>query len=374
MGKWMSLAVVLGASMLAEAAQAAPFTPGDLAVFQAAASASNTTGSIVEIDRTTPAQSPVQTIVIDGSFRVSGSATSTLYVSHTDDRSLLTFNGAVGASTGNVNTFLPRSVATLDANGVFTLQTSYTGITGNQTRSATSLNNTAWFIADQGGMYSNNTTAPDPAGNQRGAKAFGGIVYVGRASATLPTVSTINTPTAGTIVGLPGLPNGTTSFQDFYLIQSGSSGSAYDVLYVLSATSNTVGTLEKYSLVGGSWTSNGTFTTNFGGFGLAAAPAGGAATLFVTTGQGAATANSVVRLSDNFSYNAPITIDPTVTTLFTAPAGTILKGIDFAPVAAVTEPRPVPLLGPLALGVLACGLLAAAASRGRHAGPGRLQA
>src|SRR5689334_19493111 len=82
------------------------FTLGDLAVLQAAASANNTTASIVEISATTAGQSGtgVQTIAIpsadpDG-LRFSGSATSTGYLSRTDDRSLLTFSGHRSTTTG----------------------------------------------------------------------------------------------------------------------------------------------------------------------------------------------------------------------------------------------------------------------------------
>ena len=96
--------------------------------------------------------------------------------------------------------------------------------------------------------------------------------------------------------------------QDFYLVQSGDNGSTYDILYVLSATSNTAGTIAKYSLVGGSWTANGSYTTTFGGFGLAAADAGSGEVLYVSTGQGALAANSVVKVADAAGYNATINV------------------------------------------------------------------
>ena len=58
------------------------------------------------------------------------------------------------------------------------MQTTYTGTSGNQTRGACSLNNTNWFVGDQGGIYTNTATAAAPAGNLRAVKNFGGIFYV----------------------------------------------------------------------------------------------------------------------------------------------------------------------------------------------------
>ena len=107
------------------------------------------------------------------------------------------------------------------------------------------------------------------------------------------------------------------------------------MLYVLSASGNAAGTIEKYSLVSGSWTANGSYATLFGGFGLAAAQQGTGATLFVTTGQGALVANNVLKVTDDAGYNATINVTTANNvTLYTTPAGTILKGIDFVPTAA----------------------------------------
>jgi hypothetical protein len=332
---------------------AAPFLPGDLAVLQAASSSNNTTATIVELSPTVANQTPTNPIGIDGTganaLRFSGSATSTGYLSHTADGSYLTFNGANnGTTTGNVNTLNPRGVGLLNSGGLFSLPTTYTGTSGNQTRSATSLDNSTWYIADQGGLYTNGATTASPAGNLRSIKPFGGSVYVAQQSGTATTiqVSTISAPSGGTITGLPGLTNN-ASLQDFYLISSGSNGAAFDELYVLDNTSATAGSIDKYSLVGGNWTSNGSAQTTFGGFGLAADKEGTGAGLYLTTGAGATAANSVMRLIDTAGYNAAINIDSLqTTTLYTAAAGTTMKGIDFAP---VPEPTGICAVGALSL-------------------------
>lgn len=322
----------------------AQFSNDNLAILVAAASANNTTVSVVEINKVDEGQTAIQTIGIPGTgddaIRVSGSATSTLYAANSADGSLFCFTGHKSDATGvNANTILPRAVVTINNAGDIGIATTYTGASGNQTRCATTLNNTDFYIADQGGQYTNGATSASPTGNFRGMKTFGGVVYLGRNSSTATTieVATTDALTGGTITGLPGLSNN-NAHQDFYLISSGASGSDFDVLYILRASSNTVGTIAKYSLVSGSWVANGTYTTTFGGFGLAAEKAGAGANLYVSTGQGALTANSVRKLTDAAGYNATIDITGNIV-LFTTGTGTIIKGLAFAPASAAGSPQ-----------------------------------
>jgi hypothetical protein len=194
---------------------AATFTPGNLALLVAAASANNTTASIVEINTTTASQGAIQVIATPDvasadSYRISGSATSTGYLSLSNDRSLLAFNGANSTTTGaNVNTLNPRAVYTVSGGGTVVKQTTYTGSSGNQTRSATSVDNAIWYISDQGGLYTNGASAASPAGNFRAAKSFGGTVYLSQTSSLAATVQvvTASAPAGGSITGLPGLTN-----------------------------------------------------------------------------------------------------------------------------------------------------------------------
>ncbi len=87
------------------------------------------------------------------------------------------------------------------------------------------------------------------------------------------------------------------------------------------------GTISKYSLVAGNWVANGSYATNFGGFGLAAANAGTGAALYVTTGLGANAANNVIKTTDDAGYNTIMSVTIPNVTLYTAPGGTTLKGI-----------------------------------------------
>lgn len=320
---------------------AAAFTKGNLAVFQAAASANNTSGTILELNPSTSNQaSAVNSYSIAvTTLRFSGSATSTGYMANSNDGTLLCFTGAYNSIDGvsNANTILSRGVGTLNNSYVFNVSTTYTGTSGNQTRCATTIDNINFFIGDQGGFYTNGASTASPTGNIRSIKSFGGTIYAFTASATAAPVGVISAATGGTYTGLAGLANGTSSCQDFYLISSGSNGTAFDVLYVLSTTSATAGTIAKYSLVSGSWTANGSYTTNFGGFGLCASYNSGSTNLYVTSGTGATTANKVYGLVDAAGYNTAINITTANNvTLYTAATGTILKGIAFAPQAPAT--------------------------------------
>ena len=326
------------ASLMPLAARAA-FTAGNLAVFSAdTASVNNSSFTILELSPSASQSSAVNAIAINGTsgttaLRTSGSGASTGYLAGSADGKLLIFTAHnTTATSGNINTVTARGIGTLDNAGTYTLQATYTGASGNQTRGANGPINSTWFVGDQGGIYINAATAAVQAGNFRSVKSFGGALYVCVASSSYPPVLALATAPVGTN-GLPGLPVGSSAVQDFYLIASGSNGANYDVLYVLAASSATAGTIYKYSLVSGSWTANGTYATAFGGFGLCAAANGGGAVLYVTTGTGATAANSVVKLVDAAGYNATLAITTANNvTLYTAATGTTMKGIAFAPV------------------------------------------
>ena len=113
---------------------------------------------------------------------------------------------------------------------------------------------------------------------------------------TSSSVSTISAATGGTLTALNGLSTGTIT--DFYLISSGSNGSAFDVLYTVNNSSATAGTVSKFSLVSGSWVANGSYNTSFGGCRLAVQKNGSDANIFVTSGIGSTLQNSVIKLMD----------------------------------------------------------------------------
>ncbi|HMI61059.1 MAG TPA: lamin tail domain-containing protein, partial [Puia sp.] len=317
--------------------------PGHIAVLQGdLASSNNGTCTILEFNTTDAGQSFITSKAIPGTgtnaFRMSASAGTTGYLANTDDGTLLCFMGANNATaTGNSNALNPRGVGTLDGSQNFSIATTYTGTSGNQTRGVTSIDNLNWFIADQGGIYTNNGVAASPAGNVLSAKSFGGTVYVGSAKLAA-VVSTVSAASGGTITSLPGLNTTQGNFTDFYLISSGSNGTSYDILYTIGSD----GILSKYSLVSGTWTANGTYTTGTGGYGLAAKRSGTAAELYISSGNGATGGNSLMKYTDATGYNAAITISSTVVNLYAAPAASTIKGVAFTPTTSGGTPPVIP--------------------------------
>lgn len=315
-------ALALGAGTTV--AMAAPFIPGNLAVIQigpgvgagGALSSSPTALSVLEFAPVGLQAGPLQTISTP--LFASGTGTSVGYLSTSQDRGLLTFTGVTTTSAGNANAVTSRAAGTVDASGVYALGATYTGASGDQVRGATTFDNSGYLITDQGGFYTNGSAATTLAGNFRNVRVFGSTAYTLRQSGTAGTtvVSSVGgTLAAPSITGLPGLSNDGNA-QDFYMISSGSSGSAFDVLYVTSGNN-----LAKFSLVAGSWASNGSVTlasalpvgmglTSM--FGLAArlAPTGGV-DLFATAGTSGTnnvTAVALVGLTDASGYNTPINV------------------------------------------------------------------
>lgn len=293
--------------------------------------------SLVELNPYLTNAVPVNTIVIptNGASalrQISNGSSGRLAL--TSDRTLLAFtgyndpNGEPG--TTSEADFGLRGVGTIDssAGGDYTLQATYTGIggsTANQTRSATSLNNSLWYIGDKGGIYTNNTVNPVNTTNVRPIKIFGGTIYVCAAtssSANPAVLDTLSTD-ATSLTALPGLETTLdANAADFYMIQSGVNGTNYDIAYVSDG-----GTVTKYCLVGGSWTSLGTATLGVTADGFCALNIGGGAQLYVTTGNGA----QVVEITDTAGWNEAPVINTADNVVLYA-GGAYLKGLEFAPV------------------------------------------
>jgi uncharacterized repeat protein (TIGR01451 family) len=305
-----------------------PFTQGNLTVEQLAVNASSSTFSIIELSPSVAAQaSPVNTFLIPstGSSALrQSSAGSTGRLATSSDGTLLAFTGFEDATgVADETSITQRGVGTLTASDVYSLPASYTSVTGtgDQTRGATSLNNSVWYMADKSGIYLNGAIAPANPTNIRPLKSFGGQVYALSANASV-LLSTVSADGA-TLTGLNGL-SGDANAVDFYMISSGINGAAFDILYVLDGA-----TVTKYSLVGGTWVANGGGSAlGVTGDGFCAIGTGTGANLYVTTGTG----NTVVWITDAAGYNSAPSITPANNvTLYTAASG-YLKGLAFAPV------------------------------------------
>ena len=336
------------------------FTPGNLAVLQEDVAAKNSTMSILELSPATLNQStPVNTFPISATgpnaLRQASSG-STGRLAASADGTLVCFTGFEDGSsaTADETTIDPRGVGTVNAAGNYVLQASYIGVTGsgNQTRSATSFDNTNWFIGDKGGVYTNGMTTPWIGGsssNVRSLKTFGGVVYAlqqysANLSAYVLAEIYLNNG-AQELYPIAGFPFD-SAVLDFYMVQSGQNGSTYDTVYYIDGTNTTSGAIFKYYLNGTdqngfpAYTFAGSVNTTNGGDGLCVVTnAAGGFDLYYTTGKGGDAGNQVVMVHDSAAYNQPINLTST-NILYTAPAQATLKGIAFAPVAIVSGSAP----------------------------------
>lgn len=312
------------------------FTAGNITVLVENTNTINNSGSIIELNTSTAGQSAINTYSIPAPLRFSNSATSH-FLSNSDDGSLLIFTAADTTNTTvDASSVYKRAVGTYNALGAFNLVTTYQGLGGaalSKIRSATSVDNSTFYIGDKSGFYSNGTTSPSPTTNILSTRSFGGTVYALTASSTALAVGTISAATGGTYTTLSTAIHSSGKSNDFYMLSSGNNGSAYDILYILDNSTN--GLISKYSLVGAVWTANGAYTTTINGWAIAAQNNGSSANLYVTSGVGTTTNNSVVKLVDAAGYNSNIAITTANNViLYTATGGALIKGIAFAPACA----------------------------------------
>lgn len=358
---WLGLAAGLFAIGRADASA---FIPGNLVVYEAnqGGSALSSTGGtpivLVEVAAgiagQTQATAP-QVIALPtsgtGTLLTSGTSTSTGLLKLTNGGAQLAFTGhTANAGAANINTITARAVGIVDASGNYSIATTYTGGSGNQTRVAVTNDGATYYIGDQGGIYSNAGTASQSTGiNPRAIQIYNGQTYAQQTSGTanVPIISSLTpalpSSSAVTSAGLTGITNLNNS-NDFVAFATGSNGANIDSIYTTTTTG-----LTKWALVTGAWVNEGAATIAGGLYGITGKSNGsGGFDFFATSGTGGNAGQSVVSFSDTAAFNAAPALTAT-TSLFTAPANTALKGIDFAPV-----PEPASL-GLAAIGMLALG-------------------
>lgn len=332
---------------------AAAFTPGNLVIYRVGtgAAALNSNATAVFLDEYTPSGTLVQSIPMptsaSGSNRqltASGTATSEgLLTRSVDGRYLLVPGYDAAPGTGSIATStsatVNRVVGRIDAAGVADTSTALTdAINGGNPRSAASTDGTDIWLSGNGptsptggiryatlGATTSTLVSPTPI-NFRAISIFDGQLYSSHLSGAfrLATVGTGTPTTSGnTTSNLPGYPTATTSPYQFFFADLDAVVPGVDTVYVADDSSLAGGGgAQKYSLVGGNWTFNGTIglaTTR----GLTATVSGTIVTLYVTNGTTFQTA------TDTSGYNAA----PNGTFASLAPAGTntAFRGIALAP-------------------------------------------
>ena len=237
--------------------------------------------------------------------------------------------GVVGTASATVN----RIVARVDAAGSIDTSTRLnSAYSGNNIRSAVTNDGSGFWVAGQstGLSYVNfgstGTSTALNALNSRVVNIFNGQLYDSSAAGSNVGVNTVGTgllTTAGqTVTLLPGATAATNAYA-YVLLDRDAGVAGLDTLYVADQT-NANGLL-KYSFNGSTWTSRGNITGSFTG--LTGVVNGSGVDLYATSGTAAG--NALVKFTDSTAFNSNLT--GSLTTLATAPANTIFKGVAFAP-------------------------------------------
>jgi len=349
------LIAAIGATFVGSV-HAAPFTPGNVVIYRVGAGTSGlvNTGAPVFLDEYTASGSFVQSIAMptlasgaNNPLIASGVATSEgLFTRSEDGRYLLatgyatTLGGTLSLS-GTTGTAVPRVVGRVDVLGNVDTSTDLTDFaSGNNPRSATSTNGTdLWVAGGAGGIRyttlgaSTSTQLSTTVSNVRQVSVFDGQLYTSTGSGSTVRIGAVGTgvpTTAGqTITNLTAFPTGGSPYA-YHFADLSTSVAGLDTLYVAD---DGAAALTKYSLVSGSWTSNGTIGVDADDYrGLTGFTTAGGVQLFATRkgGSVAAGGGELVALLDASGYNGSFSGTPTL--LATAATNTAFRGIALAPV------------------------------------------
>lgn len=363
----IALFVLAGA---AAAASAAPITQGNLVIYRVGTGAASLTSAAqaVFVDEYTPTGTLVQSIAlpttVSGSNRritASGTATSEGFLTVSPGGQYVTVTG-YDASTGTtsvastVASSVNRVVGVISTNtGTVSSNTTLTAFSGNNVRSAFTSNGTDIWATGAGSGVIYTTAGSSGAGtaisttvtNLRQINAFGDQLYVSTGSGTAVRLGSVGsglpTTSGQTTSNLPGFPTAGSPYA-FVFFDLSSTVAGVDTLYVADDAAG----LQKYSLVSGSWTLNGTIGAAADLYrGLTGTIVNGQVQLFATRlgGSGAAGGGQLVSLGDASGYNGAFSGTPTL--LATASANTAFRGVAYVP-----TPGAAALVG---LGLVAAG-------------------
>jgi len=352
----LAMLLLLGPSR----ASAAPFAPGNVVVARVGDGAAALSGSAtaVFLDEYTPGGMLVQSIALptalSGTNRVltaSGTATTELNLTRSADGRYLVLTGydavpGTASVSGTASATVSRVIGRIAADGSFDTSTSIGDVATSSIRAAATVDGLNFYAAGSssgvrylpfGNPAATATTQLNTApANVRFVNTFGGNLYLSSGSSPNVGVGQLGTglPTASGQANALLTGTASSSPYAFYFVDLSTTVAGVDVLYV--ADDNAMaGAIQKYSLVGGAWTLNGTVAPASAAVrGLAGSVSGTTVSLFATS------ATNLYALTDNAGYNAA----PSTTTLpaavATAGANAAFRGAVFAPAAGVVTPAP----------------------------------
>jgi hypothetical protein len=343
-------------------AQADGFTPGDLVVYRVGDGTTNlaNTGNPVFVDEYNPTGTLVQSLEMpttangnQNAFFAGGTATSEGGLTVSPNGKYIALTGYGGMSTSPTslpNSSLPRVVGIINTStGAIDTSTAPSDFAiGNNPRSAVTTDGVSiWTAGGSGGVsYTTigNTGAstqisPSPS-NSRQINIFGGQLYVsssaggqallGSLGAGLPTTSG---QSANPIPGFPTISDAAhLNPYSYFFADLNPAVPGVDTLYVADDTTHQAptpaGGITKYSLVDGSWVSDGSIDETSSNYrGLTGVVENGQVTLYSTRGASGNSANGlqIVTLTDSSGYSGAFTGTPTV--LATAGTNEAFRGI-----------------------------------------------
>jgi hypothetical protein len=303
-------------------------------------------GTAVFLDEFTPAgvlvrstEMPTTTNGTTQTHRLvaSGSATSEGLITRSVDGHYITLTGydtALGTASvaGTASTSVPRVIGRMDAMQNVDTTTGLTDVaSANNPRSAIATDSMDfWITGANGGIHyaplgaSTSTTVSTTVANLRQVEIFAGQLFVSTSSGSAvrigPVGMGIPTTTGQTTANLPGFETAGSPYA-FYMADLDAGTAGLDTMYVADDGAG----LQKFSLVGGVWVSNGTIGSATDLYrGVTGVASGNTVTLFAIRSAG-----QLVTLVDSSGYNGTIGGTPTV--LATAATNTAYRGVAFAP-------------------------------------------
>ncbi len=349
---------VAAIGVTASAAEAAAFTPGDLVVEQLGAVGNSATltsaGTPVVLDEYSPAGALIQQLPLptapagaNNPLVESGSAGSDGGLSLSANGQCVVTGGydASTGTTGVASSTVNRDVAVVSPTATIDTSTAVPFASAVNIRSVTSDNCANLWL---GGQSESSGTAVSGVGyttlgsstvtaisanslNARQVAIADGQLYVDTGSNATLGVAPVGTglPTSAASDGTPISTSADPSPYAFQFLTlgtgSGNAGAGPNTLY----TADSGGAVYKFSLVGGTWTPEGSISVKSNISGLTATTNGSSVTLYITYQGSSSAGGTLYSLTDASGFGKTITGTPTA--IAQGSADTNFRGVAFVP-------------------------------------------
>jgi Domain of unknown function (DUF4214)/Divergent InlB B-repeat domain len=364
--------LLIASGLLSTLVAAAPFTPGNVVVYRVGTGTGNlvATGNPVFLDEfaTGAPGAAVNTIALPSTgsgaqkaLVASGTAAPDGLLTRSANGNCLAVPGYgrdLGTGTGNLATTgtitgglpIPRIVGRVMANGTvdtstalttFALQSNYRGATSSDCGSfwvagvsASGTSQGVHFVSF--GATTSTDLTSSTLSNVRSAQVVSNQLYASAAGTGFRGVHSIGT---GLPIGtaapsrLPGLTDTNVTSANAFVLLSVPSGGAINTLYIADDGAG----VSKFSLVSGTWVSNGIVGVAADTYrGLAGTVSGSTVTLYATRkgGTGATGGGELVKITDASGFNGTFSATPVL--LATAATNTAFRGVALTPEVTVT--------------------------------------